>query len=153
MVGYKEKGNAKEENSVPFPAILLHGGAPDVIKIIKLAVYTAIGWWIWLHPPFVREIVAAPLNIACGVAAAVELHNLQKVALAERLYSGHCPDAIAFANAVDRNYPDNAHDPLLDPWKHHYQYQLLANGFEIRSAGPDGWLATTDDLVIRWEGA
>lgn len=131
----------------------LAGGAPDVFKLAKLAIYLAIGWWLWHQVPSVRQIMAAPRNVVYGVTAGVELHNLQKVALVERVNNGRCPSRDEFAQAVDRRYVNAPHDPLLDPWKRYYQYYLLSNGFELRSAGPDGRLATTDDLVVQWKDA
>lgn len=43
-------------------------------------------------------------------------------------------------------------NPFVDPWGNFYQYRSTTTGsyqrFEIRSAGPDGLLNTTDDLAI-----
>jgi general secretion pathway protein G len=42
-------------------------------------------------------------------------------------------------------------DIPLDPWQHPYVYEypgrVNANGYDVRSAGPDGQLGTADDLV------
>jgi general secretion pathway protein G len=42
-------------------------------------------------------------------------------------------------------------DIPLDPWSHAYVYEypgrVNANGYDIRSAGPDGQIGTADDVV------
>ncbi len=39
----------------------------------------------------------------------------------------------------------NGQAPTVDPWGNKIQYQVVGDGFTIKSAGPDGMLDTKDD--------
>ena len=38
---------------------------------------------------------------------------------------------------------------LRDAWGHEFQYHCGADGYELRSAGPDGMFQTRDDVVLK----
>lgn len=56
---------------------------------------------------------------------------------------------ISFYSMVEDSSPRGV---LLDGWKHPFVFEMIENGFRIRSAGKDGVLQTKDDLVMELVG-
>jgi hypothetical protein len=65
-----------------------------------------------------------------------------------RALAGDNPKHINFLKADGNRV--NAQGELIDPWGNPYFFhQLSGSDMEIRSAGPDGKMYTSDDLVVR----
>ena len=120
-------------------------------RLLKLVIVIALFWGCWTRVPAVRDVVAAPLNLAHGVVTAIELQNLNKLILMERSLNGRYPNAGEFTSRIAARLRSPLKDPLQDSWGRRYAYRNKTRGFELRSAGPDGRFHTPDDLTLTHE--
>ncbi len=80
--------------------------------------------------------------------------SISSISLAVDLYevdNGHYPQSLQ--NLITSGNEPNWNGPYLrearmptDPWGNEFRYTRRANGYEIRSAGPDGQFDTDDDI-------
>lgn len=65
--------------------------------------------------------------------------------------NGKAPQVSNYTALVDTLNPDFLPSVIrLDAWSNPYSFQVSATGgFELRSAGPDGTIGTTDDLILK----
>jgi hypothetical protein len=108
-------------------------------------------WRLLTWSPSLLGMLAAPIQLARGVATTVELHNLQKMAIHQRQMNGDYPAEDAFGELVAREFRSMGKNPGLDSWGKSYAYRRIAGGFELRSAGPDRHYNTKDDLKLTWK--
>jgi len=82
-----------------------------------------------------------------------------------RLQIASIDRALHAASLQSRRYPTNfvafmrksfdsknGTDSALDPWGHHFKYEINKNGFLLASAGLDGLFGNDDDITWRREG-
>lgn len=98
----------------------------------------------------IKDVVLAPLMVAEGVSANVEMRNLQYMIVSYYRASGILPAEHQFEEFVLEHFESEVKNPCIDIWGNRYQYRLSHEGFELYSAGPDKQSQTQDDLVLIW---
>ena len=74
----------------------------------------------------------------------IHLSNLRWDLIAYRREYGDYPDSLESAELARYTEGQSA----FDVWGNKVSYTNTANGFEIRSAGPDGTFETDDDMAL-----
>ncbi len=120
-------------------------------RILQAMIMIAVVLWLMARIPAAGRMLMAPVTLFEGVAAGVEIQQIEKCILAERTLNGVLPSEPRFPELIRSRFESKLKDPLLDSWRRPYQYRLAGAGFELRSLGPDGMALTADDLVLQWE--
>jgi type II secretion system protein G len=123
--------------------------APVLILVPILLMPPAAGWWLDRHScHYDVRFECARSDLAAIDLALDQFHT-------DTGYYPSNDEGLAPLVSAPSNY-SNWKGPYLlhlshrskDPWGHPYVYRRLpAGGYEIRSAGPDGKLHTSDDIT------
>ena len=119
-------------------------------RIGSLITILVMLWLISTLFPKAADVALAPIRMAQGLGASVELANMRKVVLAFQVQQGRYPTVEEMGRLVDENFDAKGRSPRYDMWGTPYYYEYNPHGFLLRSAGPDKTLATGDDITLQW---
>lgn len=114
-----------------------------------------LGLWLLLRAPTVDKSVDRKQDaIASAFGARIALQLYQRQHKVLQFLPPPGSNAAVYVSGPRQNVELSPLRPeqvssageLLDPWKHPFVFQVVGNSFTVLSSGPDGRLATADDI-------
>jgi len=91
-------------------------------------------------------------SVKC-VASGLDLQSIDRALQRHEAMEGKYPSSSEFAKFIQESFTTSTNrDVTKDYWKNPFHYELHADGYEIRSRGPDGKLGTDDDSYLVRKG-
>jgi len=95
------------------------------------------------------DILLRALNAEKSARARAELEAIATALESYRRERGNYVEAKSEAALIDQLNPRYLSQIIrVDPWHQPYEYEGQANTFVLRSAGPDGKVNTSDDVIV-----
>jgi hypothetical protein len=122
---------------------------------VAVVIFGALALWGLIRAPTVNKSVGRreyAKASARGLRVALRIYEMRHGPL--RYMPPHGTTAGVYASGPEQNVevsdarPENLSSAgeVLDPWKHPFVFRVTGNSFTVLSGGPDGRLATADDI-------